>query len=487
MTKWKEKHEYDNSRLIMASFGSHQFFSQWITGAFGLFVLYFYEVEIGLPTVLVSLAFVLYSIWNAINDPLMGYLVEHLYMPWQKKWGFKRFPWIVIFAIPWLFTYLMIFLVPTQWYGTKAIIEQHQWLIFFWFMISIMLYDTFFTIWNVNAVGLYPDKFVKPDERRTATAIGTIIGMIGIVVGMLVPPLLVNQGIAQTYRNMAWICVGIGIILFLFILPGVWENEDLRERYEKQKEIKERLDREPFFKAMLRVIRDRRFIAKVLFFFGYQASAALIQASAPYIITFLLNMENWALTVLLGAMLLGAMISIFFWLRLSKKVNNNKKMSLYGGWAMFIGFIPIILIPITGFIGGIIALLIWGVGLGGQWFMDPPTMGDTLDDLAVRNKKRENSIYYGWNAFFIRLSGVFTAVVFAFVHTLTGFVEGAQSLAELQAQSPTPALARFGIIIHAAIVPAILVLITIYIFWKYYDITPELVEENQKKIEELGI
>jgi Na+/melibiose symporter-like transporter len=87
----------------------------------------------------------------------------------------------------------------------------------------------------------------------------------------------------------------------------------------------------------------------------------------------------------------------------------------------------------------------------------------------------------------IRLSGVFTAVVFGIVHPLTGFVEGTTSLAELQALSPTPELAVIGIVLQGSVIPAILVLITIFIFWKWYDITPELVEENKKKLRELGL
>jgi GPH family glycoside/pentoside/hexuronide:cation symporter len=482
MVKWKEKRGYENSRFVMVSYGSNQLFSQWITGAFGLFVLYFYEVEIGLAIELVVLAYGLYSVWNAFNDPLMGYLVERLHMPWQKKWGLKRFPWIVIFAIPWLFSYLMIFLVPLNWNPVSE-----QWLIFWWYLISLMLYDTFFTIWNVNAVGMYPDKFRDLDERRTATGYGTTLGMIGIVIAMTIPNLLRTQGVPSSYRTMAWISIGIAFIFFFLMLPGVWENKRLREQYSTQREIMKQAEYEGFFHTMWRVIRDRRFMVKVIFFFGYQAAAALIQASGPYFITFVINGTDLDLTLILGAMLLGALGSVYFWLKLATRVNNNKKMSLYAGWAMFIFFIPIMFTRVTGFIGLVIAMLLWGIGLGGQWYMDPPTMGDVLDDLTVRNNKRENSIYYGWNAFFIRLSGVFTALVFGIVHPLTGFIEGTHSLADLQALSPTPELAVFGIILQGSVIPAILVLITIFIFWKWYDITPELVEENKKKLRELGL
>jgi Na+/melibiose symporter-like transporter len=55
------------------------------------------------------------------------------------------------------------------------------------------------------------------------------------------------------------------------------------------------------------------------------------------------------------------------------------------------------------------------------------------------------------------------------------------------ALSPTPQLALFGIRIHAAIVPAIIVLIATLLFWKFYDLTPDKVAANKVKLKEFGI
>jgi Na+/melibiose symporter-like transporter len=79
------------------------------------------------------------------------------------------------------------------------------------------------------------------------------------------------------------------------------------------------------------------------------------------------------------------------------------------------------------------------------------------------------------------------AVVIGIVHSMTGFISGASSLKELMAQSASPALALFGIRIHSAIFPAIVVLITTLLFWKLYDLTPDKVAENKRKLDEMGI
>ena len=106
------KQRYENSRLIHASFGSREMFSQWFTSAFGLYTFFYYESVIGLPSGLALAAFLVFSTWNVINAPLAGYLMEKLKMPWQRRRQMHRFPWILIGGIPWIFSYLLIFLVP---------------------------------------------------------------------------------------------------------------------------------------------------------------------------------------------------------------------------------------------------------------------------------------------------------------------------------------------------------------------------------------
>lgn len=486
MAKIKEQKGYENSRIIMSSYGMAQFFGQWITGPFGLFVFFFYEAEIGLNVVLCGTAFIIFSLWNAINDPLIGYLMERIKMPWEKRWG-KRFPWILLISIPWLFSYLSIFLVPTNWYGTPQLVADNQWLIFAWFLITLCLYDTLYTLWNVNSNALYPDKFQNLDERRTATTIGTLIGMMGIVAGFIIPPMFVQNSFPETYRLAGWISVGLGMIFFLLMIPGVFEGPKLRARYQEYRMKAEELEREPFLKSVRRAVSDRRFMVKTIFFFGYQAGVALLQASAFYMVIFVLHEDSGFLSILMAFMLIGAFASVPLWGYFAHKVNNNKKLSLYAGLAMFITFLPIF------FVNGIpfylIALFLFGIGLGGQWAMDPPTMGDVLDDLAVRTGKRQAALYYGYTLFFIRLSGTFQALVFIVVHILTNFPAGVQTYGDLVSAVGADNVfwPLLGIRIHAALIPAIFVLITIFIFWKWYDLTPDKVAANQEKLKELGL
>ena len=73
---------------------------------------------------------------------------------------------------------------------------------------------------------------------------------------------------------------------------------------------------------------------------------------------------------------------------------------------------------------------------------------------------------------------ILIAIIFAVVHVLTGF----DPLNERQSD-----LALFGIRLQAAIIPAAIVLFGLFVFLKYYNLTPEKTAINKQKLKELGL
>jgi GPH family glycoside/pentoside/hexuronide:cation symporter len=401
--------------------------------------------------------------------------------PWEKRSGFRRFPIIIVSAVLWLLAYLAIFLGPI--YANPA---ANQWSIFAWYVVSLCLFDTFGTLFDVNAVSLYPDKFTGLNERRVVQAMGTILGIIGLVLAAVIPPMFITTGVALTYRNSALVTFGIGFIFLALMIPGIFETKQVREVYRLRRETLARQEkRAGFFTTARFVFSNKRFVAKVILFFGYQVGVVMLQTSALYIVTYLLDSPASTISILLGSMLGGALISVPVWMVISRKTNNNRLVSLAGGFFLALTFIPMIFI--NSFTGWIICLIFFGMALGNQWFMDPPTLADILDDVAVKTGRRDPSVYISYQALVYKLGQTSIAAVIAIVHTQTGFPSGVTSLAELLQKSPTPQLALFGIRIHSAIVPAVVGLIATLIFWLLYDLTPARVNANKKKLEEMGL
>ena len=53
----------------MVSYGFGKFAAEFFTLAFTAYCFFFYEVELGLSTGLAAAGYILYAIWNSINDP----------------------------------------------------------------------------------------------------------------------------------------------------------------------------------------------------------------------------------------------------------------------------------------------------------------------------------------------------------------------------------------------------------------------------------
>jgi GPH family glycoside/pentoside/hexuronide:cation symporter len=323
-TEGVKKDVYAYPRRIMLSYGSRELFTQWISAAFGFTVFFYYESVIGLDVRLAAMAYIIYQIWNSVNDPLTGYLMERVVFPWEKKSGFRRMPIIIVAAVLWMLSYLAIFLGPI--YADPA---ASQWFIFAWYVVSLCLFDTFGTLFDVNVVSLFPEKFTGLNERRVVQAMGTTLGIIGLVLAAVIPPMFITTGEALTYRNSALVTFGVGFLFLALMIPGIYETRKLREVYRLRRENLARQEKQAGFFATARIVfSNKRFVGKVILFFGYQVGVVMLQTSAFYIVTYLLDAPASTISLLLGSMLGGALISVPVWMVISRRTNNNRLVSL---------------------------------------------------------------------------------------------------------------------------------------------------------------
>ena len=105
-----ETQEVSHSKLNMVSFGFAKFINEFFVMAFGALVFFFYERELGLDPLLAMIGYIIFAIWNAVNDPLVGYLTDRPFK-FTRKWG-RRFPFVLFGGIPWILSYILIFTPP---------------------------------------------------------------------------------------------------------------------------------------------------------------------------------------------------------------------------------------------------------------------------------------------------------------------------------------------------------------------------------------
>jgi len=455
------------SKKIHISYGLGGFLDNFILGAFTTRIIDFYENEVLLAIVLVGLAIAIYGIWNMINDPILGYLSDKRYK-FTEKYG-RRYPWYIIGILSYGWVYLLIFAVPfTDQMG-----------MFVWLLITIISFEFAFTLWQANYLALFPDKFRSQKERTNVGLWNSVWGVIGIALGTLIPPLLIEDGVPTSYITMALVISILTFIAAIASIPGMKEDEELIKRQLKiVKEQEERAEEEKvgFLDVLKMVMKDKNFVAYVFTYFGHQVMTVFMLSSLTYWRKYIIGtpVEDFE-TIISAFFLIAVLIALPIWSKIGDKVGNQRAFQ-YGTLLTTFLFIPLLFV--SDIIGTSISIALIGMGIGAIWVLMYPCFSDVVDDIVINTGERREGILTGIRTFFGRAPIILQGVLFAVVHELTGYVPGL-------APSPTAQTlpAQFGIRFLMAIVPMIFYFIGFLLMWKVYDLDMKCVAENKELLE----
>ncbi len=451
-------------KSIMVSYGMGKFIAEFLTGAFGSIVFMFYETEVGLSGAYAALATIIYSVWNAVNDPIIGYITNKR-APFSKRFG-RRFPWIILGLVLSSVAFILIFSVPASWDAKSRPLP-----VFLWMVLTICLYDGLYSLWEVNYQSVYPDKFRSQKERTTTAAVGTGIGVLGIASGFIIPPLFFSYGDRASYMLCALVIALIAGLATLLVSFGVFETKEMINRFALQQHSEAAPS---FFSQMRKALKSRNLLAFVVLLFFYQSGCMLMTASINYVVKYVLAAKSSQATPIFAGMLGGTLISILLWTRVAKKLKNNQRMLILCSFVL--AFFAVPLSFLTSATSYMVAMGLWGLGFGGFWTFMSPAMADVIDSLVVEQKRRDDGVVLGIRAFFMRFSYASQAIVFFVVHKLTGFDPMAIS-----------SQAIWGIRLHMGVIPALFFLVGGILFMRMNRLSPTQVEENRLLLSQLDI
>ena len=148
-------------------------------GSFGLesaykvfigFYIFFYVDMLGLAVALAAIINIVFAIWDAVNDPLVGYLSDNT----RTRWGRRR-PWLLT-GLPFYVAFLVLtYAVPQAFRKGVSL---------FWYaLVIIILFETAYTVMSVNYDALFPELFQGFRDRTRASAYYQGFSMGGELVG----------------------------------------------------------------------------------------------------------------------------------------------------------------------------------------------------------------------------------------------------------------------------------------------------------------
>src|SRR5262245_13291201 len=119
--------------------------------AVNVYLMYFYTDVALLGVGLAGLAKGIGRVFDAVNDPIIGYFSDKTH----TRWGRRR-PWMAAAALPFALSFVWLFRPP---------ITADQYLLFVYFLLASMALDTFLTMLQIPGLALAAELSSDYQER----------------------------------------------------------------------------------------------------------------------------------------------------------------------------------------------------------------------------------------------------------------------------------------------------------------------------------
>ena len=367
-----------------------------------------------------SLLLVIVQVWDAINDPLIGSMID------ADKRNYKRNKFL---------QYIWIGSIGLIVGGACCFLPFPQapvWAKFIIFIAGYVVWDAFYTVANVPYGSLLSLISNEPADRASLSAWRSIGSLAGNMIPMVVLKLIIYNEDNSLNGNMVFLSafvMGIlGFICFQFMIRNTVIRAD--------QDVLCNEDQPKFniIKAMGNFLKNRPAVGATLaamgMFIGMQGATTAVD------VTFQIYFKNPQIS---GLISMFAMIPIVVFTPLARKMvvkYGKKELSKIGAvcyivGALFLFAAPLGIIPVsegnTGLdlIVYVIAQLICALGLGIYSTVSWAMMGDAIDYNEWKTGNREEGTVYALHSFFRKLAqGVGPAVAVIIMGTM-GYVNNA--------------------------------------------------------------
>ena len=187
----------------------------------------FYYAWMGLQWWWITIAQIVYAIWNVLNDPLFGNRINNTKHV-NKKGEIQRYlPYIKYGAPIFCLAFALVFFPPDTLRG-KSDFSFQFWL-FVWYMVSLLAYDTMFTIVLCAWVALLPQMSLNQREREKTQLLCTIFSLPAVIIGFVIPVALLSNPTASTVSIFQILVIFIAIfsvIPYWIVVKYVYERPE---------------------------------------------------------------------------------------------------------------------------------------------------------------------------------------------------------------------------------------------------------------------
>jgi GPH family glycoside/pentoside/hexuronide:cation symporter len=394
-------------------------------------VIAFYIVDVkNLPVTWYSTFWFFYTIYNALNNPALGYMSDRT----RSRWG-RRIPYVLFGGLPYAVAFSLIFTAPFDGRDNPVGL-----LIYFGTM--IVIWEGLYTAIATGYYGLLPEMFGSYRERTDVAAKMNIFQTIALVLGAALPPLLAD---ILGWSGMAIVLSVISVIAIYVGTPFLFERKELKTDTSF-----------PFLQALKYTFMNRSYLtaagAQTMRFFA----TGSLQVGILFYLKYSLKVDTNLTTAILGIAFVVAMISLYPWRNWVANKLDSRRTLMIANAIMILGIVPMGFSPNINFTYA--AAVVLGIGLGGLVLIGDVIMTEVVDEDEVKTGHQRAGMYFGMSGFLITLSGLLVSSVFGILMPAFGY----DTLLDIQ-----PASVDLGFRLFLTVPTTIGFLLAITLLWLY--------------------
>ena len=393
-------------------------------------MLKYMEGGLGIPMAIASTIMMVAKIWDAITDPLMGFISDNT----RGRYG-RRKPYMVVGGVLLIIGIFLLFLPVEQW---GIISAENQAGLVAWMVIMYLLWNTFSTITMVPYCSMSSDISPSFKERNNANTVKLVFNAAASGLAYVLPLLFIEALIAPTDEGYLFmpkidatefwlaICLIFGTLFGGgLILCGIFVKERIKATAPKEK-----FNFKQFVKNYAEPYKNKSYRWHIAMYVAAFTCLDMISALAVYYAT-----DVWAGRTLFGMdmsslfIIAPLMVAAVIMFPLARYVmdKKSKQFAFRMGLPAYIiagimlavmdpSWAPPVLVPIVS--------LLMGFGFGGAQMMPWIIFPDTVDVGQMATGERSTGTYSGMMTLARKIAGALGVGLVGWILGGVGYVEG---------------------------------------------------------------
>lgn len=346
----------------------------------GAYLMVFYSDVAGLGITAAGLAVGAGRIWDALNDPLMGYVSDRT----RARAGRRRFWFPIAAAQVWLLVWLAF--SPPPWLGQAGLCA--------WMLATSLLVDLALTLFLSPYYALGAELSDDPAVRTRIVAVRTFFAYVGALVGAGMLGLAPYFGAGRTGWSRVALVYGLATSAFMLVaFLGTRERQP--PSAPREASIAD------FVAGLRSSLSNPPFRVLVSTFLVMSVGAGINGASTIYVFLYWLRLPAEELGLVVPAFIVSAIVVLPFWAWIAGKAGKDVVLKAVCIYEVFIFAAVYFLVPERTLLFGFVALS--GVGYSG-FIVLASLLADVLDHDEWTTGEQRGGAFFGFWALATKLS-----------------------------------------------------------------------------------